>query len=102
MSSVDPAVLDNIVAYFSGLKSWDFKKSAEHRHAGFFVRRRANLLGLAHPDWVAEADQTTLKSQIESEVAAVEAYLASKLGTRTARGPLYGGSGDPTPNHLDL
>ena len=47
MASVDPAVLDNVLAYFIGFKAWSFKKRSDHRHAGFFVRHRAYRLCLA-------------------------------------------------------
>ena len=69
------------------------------------MRRRAESHGVPHPEWLTEADLHSMKGRIGLELDAVEAYLTNKLGTGSSpakRGPLYGGSGDQTPPHLDV
>jgi hypothetical protein len=104
--TVDAKDLDRIVAAFKKDKSWQFigdkPVNRLYRHMGFFVRRRADKLGTDDPAWFAENDLHSLKKRINSEFDAMLAYLVTKLGSSTHRGPLYGGPGDANPPHLDL
>jgi hypothetical protein len=99
-------VLEGILTYFAARKTLHFTgnnaENREHRHRGYFIWKRSQFLGEHNAAWVTEANQTTLKNRVESEYDAVVAYLQTKIGTRSARGPFYGGADSVTPPHLDL
>jgi len=78
----------------------------EHRHAASFVRRRAEALLRANPTWQDEDTGkepfTSVTGRLNTELAEIDRYLVAKLGDKTHRGPLSGGTDPVTPNHLDL
>jgi hypothetical protein len=101
--AVDPAVAKRVVSDFKKAKTWHFGgRNRLNRHKGFFVYRRVLVLGDQHPDWLTDSALSSLKTQIESDLTAVEGYLALKLGTTTSRGPYWGGADPVAPAHLDL
>jgi hypothetical protein len=93
--------VNRVAAEIATAKRWKFRKDRNARHAGFFVRRRASVLVNDYSHWLSEPDLASLKGRLNSEIGQIEAFLAIKLGTRRARGPLFGGSGDRVPAHLD-
>jgi hypothetical protein len=73
----------------------------------FYIRRRGLAIGALVPAWLAAAGQPDLRARLESEYAALDAFLTSKVGKGSTKGPLLpvlGGSAaaDKTPKHLDL
>lgn len=102
--AVDPAIIKRVVSDFKKTKGWHFGGTSNrlNRHRGFFVNRRALILGGQHPDWLADPALTSLKAQIDSDLQTVETYLAGKLGTSKTRGPYWGGTDPVAPAHLDL
>jgi hypothetical protein len=102
--AVDPAIVKRVVLDFKKTKGWHFGGTSNrlNRHRGFFVNRRALILGGQHPGWLADPALTSLKAQIDSDLQTVETYLAGKLGTSKTRGPYWGGTDPVAPAHLDL
>jgi hypothetical protein len=72
------------------------------RHKGFFIRRRTRLVGQANAALRNEPGLGTLKARIASDFDQVDHFIAGRIGTSTARGPLFGGKDDTLPPHLDL
>lgn len=109
-SPVPLAILAAVVEQFRRTRGWKFRSDSDNRslqrrrdrHRGFFVRRRASTVGERHPAWIAEVGQPKLLLRIESELAAVEAYLEARLGSRRNPGPLGGGEEEKSPPHLDI
>jgi hypothetical protein len=90
-------VLADVVGYFETNKKLKFAKLQTDRHKGFFVRRRAQILGCANPVWVTESGHTSLKTRIDNEYTQLDAFLTAKAMALTTA------AGDPTlPAHLDL
>jgi hypothetical protein len=50
------------------------ERLSHDRHKGFFAYRRAEVLGLAHSDWVAEASHTTLINRVTDDFDEVVAF----------------------------
>jgi hypothetical protein len=106
--AVPTVVLENVLQHFikgKNLRLTGHKESKFDEHRAFFVWRRAMLLGDRHSTWVTEQNNVTLKNRIESEFLEVENFISKHIGTLEKPGPLLpalGGSGDITPNHLDL
>jgi len=68
----------------------------------FYVRKRIQWLVGENSSWDAGPDYATLTTRIANEIDAIALFLATKLGTTSAPGPL-GGAVDPnTPAHVDL
>lgn len=88
-----------LVLFFQDVKKKFSLKDSIGAHKGFFIRRRAGILGKQHPDWVAEADQPQLKARLERELGVVDAFITTLLGTRKAPGRLGGPTepGSPSP-----
>jgi hypothetical protein len=74
------------------------------RHKAFFLFQRLRDLAAADPASV-QGEGIALKTRVERELSQIDAFLAEKLGTESARGPYYGGSRGPETReagHLDL
>jgi len=106
--AVPEAVLEAVLAHFvrdKGLRITGRRKRAIDEFRAYFIWRRAATLGDAFPSWVAEAGTPKLIARIASEYQAVEDLTTALVGTLDNPGPLlpvYGGTGDVSPPHLDL
>ena len=104
--SIPPDVLADLLRAYTQRRAIRLDGETEerilNRHHVYFVRRRMLALARLDPSWVAPANSGRLDARIDFEVNAVMAYLQTKLGTRTAPGPLRGGADPATPPHLDL
>lgn len=107
---VSPVILAAVVEAIRKKRAWVFESKSDNRsparrkdrHRGFFVYRRAASIGSHRQDWIDEPGQPRLIARIEAEIDALEGYLARRLGTRRAPGPLGGGTDPVAPAHLDL
>jgi hypothetical protein len=76
------------------------------RYRVFFLYRRLLDLGIADPAAREGQGLESLKARVERELAQVDAFVAEKVGTDSARGPYFGGPRDEAERgeagHLDL
>src|SRR6266850_384758 len=74
-------------------------RSDEAAHIVFFLARRTRILVGQHPDWLADSLLLALKTRITIEYGEMKTFVAAKLGTLIAPGPLGSATepGSPPP-----
>lgn len=106
-ATIDPSVLTAAAAVYEALSKKRKLNVGDKidRHRGFFLRRRAEMLGSKHLDWVAPSQgpaYKTLSDQIESDFTAVQSYVDMKIGNGASKGQITDGTDPHSPPHLDL
>lgn len=101
--SIPDDKLREIMEAYAARKKWSKKGAGgtvyipetNNRHKGAFARRRALVHAVTNPAWISQSGFGNLFTQLDAEVAAVEAYLGT-----TPKAIIDGTDGPPA--HLDL